>query len=44
VVLTDVEGGRESGRDDVARARASFPTLRASLAEWTAQSRGEVTT
>lgn len=44
VVLLDLEGGRESGRDDVAGARASFPTLRTALAEWTALSRGQATT
>jgi hypothetical protein len=44
VVLLDLEGRRESGRDDVAGARESFPTLRTALAEWTAQSRGQATT
>jgi hypothetical protein len=44
VVRLDLEGGRESGRDDVASARASFPSLRTALAEWTAQSSGQATT
>lgn len=43
-VLLDLEGDRKSGLDDVAGARASFPTLRAALVEWSAQSRGQATT
>lgn len=43
-VLLDLEGDRKSGRDDVAGARASFPTLRTALTEWTARSRGQATT
>ncbi len=44
VVLMDIEGGRESSRDGVVGARASFPILRTALAEWAAQSRGQAKT
>ncbi len=43
-VLLDVEGDRKSSREDVAAARDSFPVLRAALAEWTAQARGQIRT
>ena len=43
-VLLDLEGDRKSGRDDIAGARESFPTLRTALAEWAAQSGSQETT
>ena len=40
-VLQDLEGDLKISRDDIIVARESFPALRAALAEWTAQSRGQ---
>lgn len=43
-VLLNVDGEHKSGREDVADARDSFPVLRAALAEWTSQARGQIRT
>lgn len=43
IVLRDLESDRKSGHEDVVGARASFPSLRAALTEWIAESRGQRT-